>query len=696
MNTRKFYVFASILLVGLLLALWSGKGWPITAQSQKEPTPSSNQSQAISTPPNILFSYQGQLLSPDEEPINGPVDMLFSLYNQQTGGTALWRESYVGTNAVSVTNGLFHVYLGSVTPISPTDIINGELFLELTIEDETLTPRELLTSVAYAVEASTVPDGAITTNKLNIDAPVQMNGNALKGGIIWPSSYGHTGSQTALPGFMDTLYYAVERGLTVETNRDPDGGKLSSMFNLHANSSALWNNVAITNPVVMTITYGSDMFLNGVSIAFGWRNSHAIDYTVDYYEDSDDDGTYEWIVIAEVLDNEEYQVYYPVRLWGVQKIRITVTDAGDSSETGKLRVATIQALSGIYGKDTGHLMDVGGDTMYGGINMNSNSIANIEFFEVDGGGQSIFNSPQDVTKEGNAALRFGGGGNWLGIDNNEIVSYGDPLHLQASDADTSVQVHTDLGVDGYVALKTASSDWARIEGHGKDTGDDGGMDFKLGDDSGVNFRWYVNGQERMELAGNGNLNLSAGTEIFWADSGQIRSSDDNHRIVFNRPNDQLELREYGAIYLHAGGENGGDADLVVSDSQIDVKGNAMVNCGAFVEANLQTTEELETGRIDRFEEGDVLCWGMEQLELCSIANDRLVQAVADNKGRPIVLGAEVVKILGPVQRGDILVTSDMPGYAMVNNDPISGSVIAQALEDFDGEAGVIKAMIRKW
>ncbi len=129
---------------------------------------------------------------------------------------------------------------------------------------------------------------------------------------------------------------------------------------------------------------------------------------------------------------------------------------------------------------------------------------------------------------------------------------------------------------------------------------------------------------------------------------------------------------------------------------LDMNGNSAVNCGALTEANLQTPEELAAGGSDRFEEGDVLCWGIDQLELCATPNDRLVQAVADAGGRPIVIGAEVVKVLGPVARGDILVASRVPGYAMVNNDPVSGSVIAQALEDFDRERGIIKAMIRKW
>jgi hypothetical protein len=73
-----------------------------------------------------------------------------------------------------------------------------------------------------------------------------------------------------------------------------------------------------------------------------------------------------------------------------------------------------------------------------------------------------------------------------------------------------------------------------------------------------------------------------------------------------------------------------------------------------------------------------------------------VQAVADKSGRPIVMGAEVIKVLGPARRGDILVASEVPGYAMVNNDPEAGAVIAQALEDFDGERGIIRAMIRKF
>jgi hypothetical protein len=51
---------------------------------------------------------------------------------------------------------------------------------------------------------------------------------------------------------------------------------------------------------------------------------------------------------------------------------------------------------------------------------------------------------------------------------------------------------------------------------------------------------------------NANLSLDASLEVFFADNGQIRSHDDNHRIVFNRANNLLELHELGDIVFSTG------------------------------------------------------------------------------------------------------------------------------------------------
>jgi len=47
-----------------------------------------------------------------------------------------------------------------------------------------------------------------------------------------------------------------------------------------------------------------------------------------------------------------------------------------------------------------------------------------------------------------------------------------------------------------------------------------------------------------------------------------------------------------------------------------------------------------------------------------------------------------------VKVGDLLVASGVAGYAVVNNQPAPGTVIAKALEALDGEKGLVKAMIR--
>ncbi len=151
---------------------------------------------------------------------------------------------------------------------------------------------------------------------------------------------------------------------------------------------------------------------------------------------------------------------------------------------------------------------------------------------------------------------------------------------------------------------------------------------------------------------------------------------------------------YGANVEFGGGD--GVVDVSITPTGIDMHGNTVSNCGALTEANLQTAEERAAERISRFEEGDVMCWGDGQLEKCAQVGDPLVQAVADANGKPIIIGAEVIKVVGPVKRGDFLVASDVPGYAMAARSPAFGTVIAQALEDFIGGQGLIRAMIRKF
>ncbi|MBK9094442.1 MAG: hypothetical protein IPM84_17085 [Anaerolineae bacterium] len=117
-------------------------------------------------PSSIMFSYQGNLLDSNGNPISNPaMPMTFKLYTMVTGGTACWTEDRTGANAVNVQTGHFQVLLGRVTTMN-TACLTGDAYLELIVNGETLTPREQLASVAFAVEAQTVSNGAVTTIKI--------------------------------------------------------------------------------------------------------------------------------------------------------------------------------------------------------------------------------------------------------------------------------------------------------------------------------------------------------------------------------------------------------------------------------------------------------------------------------------------------------------------------------------------------
>ncbi len=114
------------------------------------------------------IAYQGRLADAAGQPLTGTYNMIFRLYTGATGGAPLWTEQWTGSNGVRVSDGLFNVMLGSLTPI-PQSAIAGrsQLFLGITVgTDDEMQPRVQLGSVPFAVQALSVPDGSITQAKL--------------------------------------------------------------------------------------------------------------------------------------------------------------------------------------------------------------------------------------------------------------------------------------------------------------------------------------------------------------------------------------------------------------------------------------------------------------------------------------------------------------------------------------------------
>lgn len=127
------------------------------------------------TPPSII-SYQGKIL------VNGAsastsLTMTFELFSTSTGGAVL----YTTTNAVTPSSGLFSVLLGGsgTTPLNSNIFRdNDEMYLEVTVEGQTLSPRKRIVTVPYAFNAKYL-DGygaSITPTNTNYIPVADANG----------------------------------------------------------------------------------------------------------------------------------------------------------------------------------------------------------------------------------------------------------------------------------------------------------------------------------------------------------------------------------------------------------------------------------------------------------------------------------------------------------------------------------------
>lgn len=122
------------------------------------------------TPPQYV-NYQSILRDASGNALSGTYGMTFSFYDAPSGGNLLLADAHLasGTGAVTVDNGLFNVPLGggSLTPGAETAIAgvfasHSEVYLELQVGSETLSPRVPVRSAAFAQNAHALDGNPIT------------------------------------------------------------------------------------------------------------------------------------------------------------------------------------------------------------------------------------------------------------------------------------------------------------------------------------------------------------------------------------------------------------------------------------------------------------------------------------------------------------------------------------------------------
>ncbi len=124
---------------------------------------------------NTTLQYQGSLFDSQGAPVTTNKTITFRLFSDaETGESsdALWTE----TLAVDIADGFFTVPLGSVNAFDESVFKETELWLELEIDSETLSPRQPVAAVPWARRAFSV-EGKVEATSITSEGSVTVGGS---------------------------------------------------------------------------------------------------------------------------------------------------------------------------------------------------------------------------------------------------------------------------------------------------------------------------------------------------------------------------------------------------------------------------------------------------------------------------------------------------------------------------------------
>jgi hypothetical protein len=169
------------------------------------------------------IAYQGRVMRADGSSVGISANLVFSLYDAESAGSLKWTETQ---NNVPIAKGIFSVELGAVSPIYPSTLSQANLWLEVRVNGEILSPREKLTSAAYALKVeSPVPFGGIVLSPTSANSKLSSKkftslGAALKGYYLFQKS-AFSSADPAVPllvNYQGRLSNAA--GVAIAGNRD--------------------------------------------------------------------------------------------------------------------------------------------------------------------------------------------------------------------------------------------------------------------------------------------------------------------------------------------------------------------------------------------------------------------------------------------------------------------------------------------
>ena len=210
------------------------------------------------------INYQGKLTDADDNPVTGDISATLRIYDAETGGIALWTEA----QTVTVTRGIFSILLGNVEDLDDLDF-NDPYWYSVEIEgDGEMTPRQRLTTVAYAINADKL-DGYDASDFLTVDATegtttgITVSGGLITAGANEDIELNPTGTGNIIMT-IDTSSgdFKITDGTTNWLHVDNDTGNVTISQNLTVGGT-IYGNIASTGGdstfASITVTGASDL-----------------------------------------------------------------------------------------------------------------------------------------------------------------------------------------------------------------------------------------------------------------------------------------------------------------------------------------------------------------------------------------------------------------------------------------------------
>ena len=178
------------------------------------------------------INYQGLITNTAGEPIESSTNTVTAtLYQVETDGASAYTESF--TDVASDADGIYSIQIGD-TNLQAVLEANSELWLELIINGQTLSPRQEINSVPYALVADSA-NRLISASDSSISGDLSVSGNSTFSGI----SVTGPASLDSLDVMGPAMFYDInvnggfsaynsEAGMYSYIGRDPSTGSVGN------------------------------------------------------------------------------------------------------------------------------------------------------------------------------------------------------------------------------------------------------------------------------------------------------------------------------------------------------------------------------------------------------------------------------------------------------------------------------------